>query len=68
MIRHFVRDRRGRFDRLKDPPGGSDIDEYVDINNRGDAVGYNDDQGATTTGFLRTKRGRFVDIAFPGSV
>jgi uncharacterized membrane protein len=28
---------------------------------------YNDDQGATTTGFLRIGRGRFVDISFPGS-
>ena len=64
-----MRDRKGRFARLEDPPGGSDLDEYVDINNRGEMVGfYNDDQGVTTTGFLRTKRGRFVDIAFPGSV
>ena len=69
VIRHFVRDRKGRFDRLEDPPGGSGIDEYVDINNRGETVGfYNDDQGATTTGFLRTKRGRFIDIVVPGSV
>jgi uncharacterized membrane protein len=69
VVRHFVRDRRGRFARLEDPPGGSGLDEYIDINNRGDVVGfYNDEQGATTTGFLRTKRGRFVDIVFPGSV
>jgi uncharacterized membrane protein len=68
VIRHFVRDRKGRFARLEDPPGGSDLDEYVDISNRGDMVGfYNDERGATTTGFLRTKRGRFVDIAVPGS-
>jgi hypothetical protein len=69
VIRHFVRDGRGRYERLEDPPGGTDVDEYIDINNRGDVVGfYNDDQGATTNGFLRTKRGRFVDIVFPGSV
>jgi uncharacterized membrane protein len=69
VIRHFVRDRRGRYERLEDPPGGSDFDEYVDINNRGEMVGfYNDGQGVTTTGFLRTRRGRFVDIVFPGSV
>ena len=69
VIRHFVRDRKGRFARLEDPPGGSDLDEYVDINNRGETVGfYNDAQGATTTGFLRTKRGRFVDVVVPGSV
>lgn len=50
-IRHFVRDRKGRFARLEDPPGGSDFDEYIDINNRGDMIGfYNDDEGATTTG------------------
>ena len=69
VIRHFVRDRKGRFARLEDPPGGSDLDEYVDINNRGETVGfYNDAHGATTTGFLRTKRGRFVDVVVPGSV
>ena len=69
VIRHFVRDRKGRFDRLEDPPGGSGIDEYVDLNNRGEMVGfYNDDQGVTTTGFLRTKRGRFIDVVVPGSV
>ena len=69
VIRHFVRDRKGRFARLEDPPRGSDFDEYIDINNRGEMVGfYNDDQGATTTGFLRTRKGRFVDIVVPGSV
>ena len=69
VIRHFVRDRKGRFDRLEEPPGGSEIDEYVDLNNRGEMVGfYNDDQGVTTTGFLRTKRGRFIDVVVPGSV
>jgi uncharacterized membrane protein len=67
-IRHFVRDRTGRFTRLEDPPGGSDVDEYVDINNRGEIVGfYNDDQGVATTAFLRTRKGRFVDIAVPGA-
>jgi hypothetical protein len=66
--RHFVRDRKGRFTTLEDPPGGSDFDEYVDINNRGGIVGfYNDDQGATTTAFLRTRTGRFVDVHVPGS-
>ena len=69
VIRHFVRDRKSRFARLEDPPGGTDIDEYVDINNRGEMVGfYNDDQGVTTTGFLRTKGGRFIDLVVPGSV
>jgi probable HAF family extracellular repeat protein len=54
---------------LEDPPGGSEIDEYVDLNNRGEIVGFhNDDQGVTTTGFLRTKRGRFIDVVVPGSV
>ena len=63
-----MRDRKGRFTRLEDPPGGSDFDEYVDINNSGDVVGfYNDDQGVTTTAFLRTRNGRFVDIRVPGA-
>jgi hypothetical protein len=67
-VRHFVRDRKGRITKLKDPPGGSDFDEYVDINDRREIVGfYNDEQGATTTAFLRTRKGRFVDIRFPGS-
>jgi uncharacterized membrane protein len=68
-IRNFVRDRKGRFDRLEEPPGGSEIDEYVDLNNGGEMVGFHtDDQGVTTTGFLRTKRGRFIDAVVPGSV
>jgi hypothetical protein len=70
IIRPFVRDRKGRFTAIAAPrtlPPGQ-FDEYVDINNRGEIVGfYNDEQGATTTGFLRTKRGRFVDIDVPGS-
>ena len=28
---------------------------------------YNDDRGATTTAFLRTRKGRFVDIQVPGA-
>jgi uncharacterized membrane protein len=68
VVRHFLRDRKGRYTKLEDPPGGSDFDEYVDINNRGDIVGfYNDDQGVTTTAFLRTRKGRFVDIRVPGA-
>ncbi len=68
VIRHFVRDRKGRFTELADPPGGSAWDEYVDINNRGEIVGfYNDEQGATTSGFLRSKKGRFTSIDVPGS-
>ena len=70
VIRHFVRDGRGRFTRINEArllaPG--QFDEFVDINNRGQIVGfYNDDQRVTTTGFLRTRRGRFVDIDVPGS-
>jgi uncharacterized membrane protein len=71
VVRHFVRNRQGRFTIIDDPPGTrSDRLSYetVDINNRGEIVGfYNDDQGATTSGFLRTRRGRFVDIEVPGS-
>jgi uncharacterized membrane protein len=69
VIRHFVRDRKGRFTGIDDPPGGSESDEYVDINNRGEIVGfYNDQEGATTTGFLRNRRGRFTSIDVPGSL
>jgi probable HAF family extracellular repeat protein len=71
VARHFVRDKRGRYTALEEPSDGPDgraSDEYVDINNRGEIVGfYNDQQGSTTTGFLRTRKGRFVDIDVPGS-
>jgi hypothetical protein len=71
IVRHFVRDRKGRFAIIDDPPGTrGDMLSYeaVDINNRGEIVGfYNDEQGATTTGFLRTRKGRLTDIAVPGS-
>ncbi len=71
VVRHFVRNRKGRFAIIDDPPGTrSDRLSYetVDINNRGQIVGfYNDDQANTTTGFLRTRRGRFVEINVPGS-
>jgi uncharacterized membrane protein len=68
VVRPFVRDRWGRFAEIEDPPGASKRDEYVDINNHGEIVGfYNDDQGGTTTGFLRTRRGRFTGIQVPGS-
>ena len=71
VFRHFVRDRKGRFTIIDDPPGtsGDRLDyETTDINNRGEITGfYNDEQGNTTTGFLRTRKGRFVDINVPGS-
>jgi uncharacterized membrane protein len=71
IVRHFVRDRKGRFAIIDDPPGTrGDVLSYeaVDINNRGEIVGfYNDEQGATTTGFLRTRKGRLTDVAVPGS-
>jgi hypothetical protein len=68
IVRHFVRDRKGRYTRIPDPPGGSEADEYVDINNRGAIVGFlNDDQGVSTTGFLRTRGGRFKSIDVPRS-
>jgi hypothetical protein len=55
IVRHFVRDRRGRFKIIADPPGTSGDRlsyETTDINNRGEIVGfYNDDQGFTTAAF-----------------
>jgi uncharacterized membrane protein len=71
IVHHFVRDRKGRFTIIKDPPGTSANRlsyETPDINNRGEIVGfYNDDEDLTTAGFLRTRKGRFVDINVPGS-
>jgi hypothetical protein len=71
IVRNFVRDRAGRYRVIDDPPGTSGDGlsyETVSINNRRQIVGfYNDDQGATTSGFLRTRKGRFVDIDVPGS-
>jgi probable HAF family extracellular repeat protein len=71
VVRHFVRDRTGRYTILADPPGTSGDGlsyETVDINNRGEIVGfYNDDDGFTTTGFLRDRSGRFRDISFPSA-
>jgi hypothetical protein len=72
VVRHFVRDREGLFAIIDDPPGtrGDGLSyEAVDINNRGEIVGfYNDEQGATTTGFLRTGRGRFANVDVPGAL
>jgi probable HAF family extracellular repeat protein len=68
VIRHFVRTKKGRYIEIADPPGGSEADEYVDINNRREIVGfYNDAQGASTTGFLRSRKGRFESIHVPRS-
>jgi uncharacterized membrane protein len=71
IVRHFVRSRKGRFTVIDDPPGTSADRlsyETLDINNRGEIVGfYNNDQGFTTSGFLRTRKGRFVDVNVRGS-
>ena len=71
VVHHFVRDRKGRFTTIADPPGvKTDRLSYetTDINNRGQIVGfYNDDQGSTTSGFLREENGRFRPIAVPGA-
>jgi uncharacterized membrane protein len=52
---------------IEDPPSGTAY-ESIDINNRGEIVGwYNDAQGFTTTGFSRSRNGRFAGIDVPGS-
>ena len=66
FTRKFVRDRRGRFTLIDDPPSGSAY-EIVDINNRGEITGFYNDAQGTTTGFLRTKKGRFKTLEVPGS-
>ena len=72
VVPHFVRDRKGRYTLLDDPPGVSGVGltyEPVDLNNRGEIVGfYNDDEGNTTTGFLRTRTGRFNSIEVTDSL
>jgi hypothetical protein len=51
------------------PRAAGDFDEYVDINKSGEIVGfYIDDHGFTTTGFLRSRRGRFASIDVPDSL
>jgi uncharacterized membrane protein len=66
FARRFVRDRKGRFTPIADPPSGSAY-EVVDINNRGEIVGFYNGEQFTTTGFLRSKHGRFTTIEFPDS-
>ncbi|MGH9214164.1 MAG: hypothetical protein ACRD2C_26365 [Acidimicrobiales bacterium] len=69
VIREFVRNRRGRYTTI-DPPGSFANEETVDINNRGEMVGFSDADGentAGTQGFLRTRRGRYETIEVPGA-
>jgi uncharacterized membrane protein len=65
--RHREHDCVSRYALIEDPPSGTAY-ETIDINNRGEIVGwYNDAQGFTTTGFLRSRNGRFAGIDVPGS-
>jgi hypothetical protein len=69
VVHNFLRTRTGRY-RIVDPPGSSPDEEVVDINNRGELVGFVDDNGENTVGtrgFLRTRGGRYVTIAVPGA-
>jgi hypothetical protein len=59
----------GRYT-IVDPPDSFPNEELADINNRGEIVGFADEDGdnrAGTRGFLRTRRGRYVAIEVPGA-
>jgi uncharacterized membrane protein len=69
VIHNFVRNRRGR-DTTIDLPGSFN-EEAVDINNRGQIVGFVDadnENSTGTQGFLRSRRGRYTTIQIPGAV
>ena len=67
VIRAFLRSRDGRYTVI-DPPDSFPNEELADINNRGEIVGFADEDGdntAGTRGFLRTRRGRYEAIEVP---
>jgi hypothetical protein len=69
VIRSFLRSRNGRYT-IIDPPDSFPNEELADINNRGEIVGFADEDGdnaAGARGFLRTRRGRYVAIEVPGA-
>jgi hypothetical protein len=69
VLRNFLRTRTGCY-QIIDPPGSLANEEAVDINNRGEIVGFGDeygDNGAGTRGFLRTRGGRYLTIEVPGA-
>jgi hypothetical protein len=69
VLRNFLRTRTGRY-RIIDPPGSFADEEVVDINNRGEMVGFVDAAGTNDEGtrsFLRTRRGRYHTIQIPGA-
>jgi hypothetical protein len=69
VIRNFLGTRRGNYQAI-DPPGSFADEEAVDINNRGDIVGFVDDAGTNdqgARGFLRTRHGRYRTIQVPGA-
>jgi uncharacterized membrane protein len=69
VIRNFLRSPRGRHT-IIDPPGSFPDEEAVDVNNRGEIVGFVDDNNensAGTSGFLRTRGGRYETIDVPGA-
>jgi probable HAF family extracellular repeat protein len=70
--RNVVRDRRGRFRIIDDPVPGAALTEVIDINNRGDIVGFSyrtdaDLAQGLSRGFRIDRRGRYRPIEVPGA-
>jgi probable HAF family extracellular repeat protein len=71
-VRNVVRDRRGRFQVIDDPVRGASLTEMVDINNRGDIVGFYyrtdaDLAQGLSRGFRLDRRGRYQPINVAGA-
>jgi hypothetical protein len=59
----YLRDRRGRYEVI-DAPGKESRTVALDLNDRGQVVGFSDD-GLTARGFLRDSDGDFTAIEHP---
>jgi hypothetical protein len=73
VVRHFLRDRKGRFTIIDDPPGTSSDRlsyEALDINNRGEVVGDFGTKprlGDSSTSARRLDRGRGLQPGVSGA-